>query len=154
QREADPELLSRGHVRDANGDVLVSSVAPYNRAHAPSSTLRSNVTEMCRWALANLNGGELDGVRILSRASLDAMWQPGPLVNPESHTRVGLSWFIDSYRGRTTIRHDGEDTGFLSQLILVPDAGLAAVAMANVDFVIEPQWYATMAALEIALAGG
>jgi hypothetical protein len=37
--------------------------------------------------------------------------------------------------------------------MLVPEAGLGAVAMANVDFVIEPQWYATMAALEIALAG-
>jgi CubicO group peptidase (beta-lactamase class C family) len=152
-READSDLMSRGHVLDADGEVRVSSVAPYNRAHGPSSTLRSNVTDMCRWALANLNGGELDGARILSQTSLATMWQPGPPVDPESHTRVGLSWFIDAYRGHRTIRHDGEDTGFLSQLIMAPDAGLAAVAMANVDFVKEPQWYATMAALEIALAG-
>lgn len=153
QRETDLELFSRGHVLGANGEVEVSTVAPYNRAHAPSSTLRSNVTDMCRWAQANLNGGELDGSRILSQESLAKMWQPGPLVDPESHTRVGLSWFIDAYRGRKTIKHDGEDTGFLSQLILVPEAGLAMVAMANADFVIEPQWYAAMAAMEIALAG-
>ena len=153
QRDTRLELFSRGHVRNANGEVEVSPVAPYNRAHAPSSTLRSNVTDMCRWALANLNGGELDGARILSRASLDAMWQPVAAIDPESHARVGLSWFIDAYRQQRTIRHDGEDTGFLSQMVLVPDAGLAAVAMANVDFVIEPQWYAVMAALEIALAG-
>ena len=75
------------------------------------------------------------------------MWKPEQSVDPESHTRAGLSWFIDAYRGRKTIRHDGEDTGFLSQLVIVPEAGLAAVAMANVDFVFEPQWYVTMAAL-------
>jgi CubicO group peptidase (beta-lactamase class C family) len=153
QRETNLELFSRGHVLDATGEVVVSPVAPYHRAHGPSSTLRSNVTDMCRWALVNLNGGELDGAQILSQASLATMWEPGPVVDPESHTRAGLSWFIDAYRGRRTIRHDGEDTGFLSQIIIVPEAGLAAVAMANADFVIEPQWYATMAALEIALAG-
>jgi CubicO group peptidase (beta-lactamase class C family) len=152
-READPRLLCRGHVVDERGEVQVSEVFPYNRAHGPSSTLYSNVADMCRWALANLNGGELDGARIVSRESLDAMWQPGPRLDPESHSRVGLSWFIDAYRGRTRVRHDGEDTGFLSQVMLVPEAGLGAVAMANGDFVIEPQWYATMAALEIALAG-
>ncbi len=151
-RETDPALLSRGHIVDEHGEARVSSVFPYHRAHAPSSTLYSNVNDMCRWALANLNGGELDGSRILSRESLEAMWTPGLSVDPDSHTRVGLSWFIDAYRGRKTIKHDGEDTGFLSQVIIVPDAGLAAVAMANVDFVYEPQWYVTMAALEIALA--
>jgi len=150
-READPDLLSRGHVVNEAGEIVVSDVFPYNRAHGPSSTLYSNVNDMCRWALANLNGGELDGARVLSRESLEAMWQPVARVSPESHARVGLSWFSNAYRGRQIIRHDGEDTGFLSQLVLVPDAGIATVAMANTDGVIEPQWYAAMAALEIAL---
>lgn len=28
---------------------------PYNRMHGPSSTLHSNVLEMCKWALINMN---------------------------------------------------------------------------------------------------
>ncbi|HEX5166183.1 MAG TPA: serine hydrolase domain-containing protein [Thermomicrobiales bacterium] len=150
-RDADPSLLSRGHVVDAGGEARVSAVFPYHRAHAPSSTLYSNVTEMCRWAMALLNGGELSGARVLSRESLERMWEPGLVVDPERHERIGLSWFIDAYRGRRTINHGGSDTGFRSQLFLVPEAGLAAVAMSNVDYVFEAQWSATMAALEIAL---
>jgi len=152
-RDASPDLLSRGHVVDVHGEARVSAIFPYHRAHAPSSTLYSNVTDMCRWALANLNGGELDGARILARESLDTMWQPRASIDPERHERIGLSWFTGAYRGRKTISHDGEDTGFQSQLILVPEAGLAAVAMSNADYVFEAPWYATMAALEIALAG-
>ncbi|MDQ3549081.1 MAG: beta-lactamase family protein [Chloroflexota bacterium] len=136
-QEADAALLSRGHVVDVDGEARVSAVFPYHRAHAPSSTLYSNVPDMCRWALANLNGGALDGARILSRASLDAMWQPGASIDPERHERIGLSWFAGAYRGWKTIGHDGEDTGFQSQLFLVPEAGLAAVAMANADYVYE-----------------
>lgn len=102
---------------------------------------------MCRWARANLNGGELDGTRIVSSASLE------PLVDPERHERIGLTWFIDAYRARRTINHGGSDTGFRSQRLLVPDVGLAAAAMSNVDFIHGAQWSATVAALEIALAG-
>jgi hypothetical protein len=79
------------------------------------------------------------------------MWEPGLLVDPERYERIGLSWFIDAFRGHRTINHGGSDTGFRSQLFLVPEAGLAAVAMSNVDYIFEAQWSATMAALEIAL---
>ena len=35
---------------------------PYNRAHTPSSNLHSNVEDMARWILLNVNRGELDGL--------------------------------------------------------------------------------------------
>jgi len=45
-------LRPTGHV----GKVArVSNVYPYNRRHAPSSTLNSNVIDMTSWMLANLN---------------------------------------------------------------------------------------------------
>jgi hypothetical protein len=42
-----------------------------------------------------------------------------------------LSWFIDAYRSHRTIRHDGEDVGIQSDLILLPDQSLAVIVLAN-----------------------
>src|SRR5215471_1626984 len=64
-KDANPALLAAGHTKSKDGAVKVITFYPYNRAHTPSSNLHSNVVNMARWAIANLNGGELDGHRIL-----------------------------------------------------------------------------------------
>jgi hypothetical protein len=48
-------------------------VYPYNRIHSPSSDLHSNVVDMARWAIANMNRGELDGARILKSSTYEVM---------------------------------------------------------------------------------
>ena len=150
-READPALLSQGHVSDAEGNLCVSAVFPYHRAHAPSSTLYSNVLDMARWARALLRGGELDGARVLEQASLEDMWQPRAVADAERHQQVGLAWRIGAYRGQRTLSHSGGDTGFQSHLVLAPEAGVAAVAMCNTDYVWDAPWHVTSAALELGL---
>src|SRR6185436_17880545 len=74
-REANPELLASPHVKQ-DGQIVVSKVFPYNRAHAPSSTLDSSIEDMSRWAIATLNRGELDGKRILKTTTYDTLWKP------------------------------------------------------------------------------
>jgi CubicO group peptidase (beta-lactamase class C family) len=112
--------------------TTVSPEYPYNRAHAPSSTLHSSAVELCSWALMNLNRGELRSERILKEASFEQLWHPYQQLGPAYPTEfVGLSWFIDSYRGHRTIRHDGVDTGFQSDLILLPEQSLAVIVLAN-----------------------
>src|ERR1044072_9487831 len=48
-RETNPNLLVAPHIRDKNGKVVVSKIFPYNRPHAASSTLYSNIDDMSRW---------------------------------------------------------------------------------------------------------
>jgi CubicO group peptidase (beta-lactamase class C family) len=72
--DVDSANLVPGHVRDSTGQAVLASIYPYNRPHAASSTLHSNLTDMLRWAAANLHKGELDGHRILSVAAIDKMW--------------------------------------------------------------------------------
>jgi len=67
-READPSLLASPHVRAESGDAVVSDVFPYNRAHAPSSTMYSSVIELSRWAVTHLGRGALGEVRITQPA--------------------------------------------------------------------------------------
>jgi CubicO group peptidase (beta-lactamase class C family) len=133
-RETDPALLTRPHVLDDAGEIVVSSVFPYNRAHAPSSTLYSNVAELSRFALANLNRGALDGHRIVAPAAYDTMWQPYASTDDEDWwPEVGLTWFIGRRHGYRTVGHDGEDTGFTSVLTLVPEAGISVALLSNYD---------------------
>ena len=112
--------------------TVVSPEYPYNRAHAPSSTLHSSAKELCFWALMNLNRGEFRGQRILPATSFEQLWRPGQPTGPTHPNEfVGLSWFIDDYRGHRRIRHDGADVGFQSDLILLPDQSLAVIVLAN-----------------------
>jgi len=108
---------------------VVSKVYPYNRMHAPSSTLISNTVDMCRWALANLNRGELEGQRILKAETHDLMWQAGTDVSDG----IGLSWKLGKRSGCQTVFHGGRDTGFRSFIMLVPDKSLGIVVATNYD---------------------
>lgn len=132
--EVPPALAVTPHVGSER--AVVSAVYPYNREHAPSSTLHSNPIEMGRWIVANLRRGELDGVRILEEQSHDLLWQPTHRTG-WGEVRVGLSWFIDDYAGHRRIRHDGEDTGFISYCALFPDDNAGVVLMTNRDEVDE-----------------
>jgi CubicO group peptidase (beta-lactamase class C family) len=127
---------------DVSGDLsvtphkyLFSSEAlpyyPYNRAHAPSSTLHTNAEEVCQWMLANLKRGELNGVRILQDVGYEQLWKPYAQVG--DGRQIGLSWFLGDFHGYSTIHHSGSDTGFCSMLFLIPQRGLGITVMSNLD---------------------
>ena len=126
-REANPQLLTSPHVME-NNQVVVSKIFPYNRAHSPSSTLYSSIEDMSRWAIANLNHGELDGQRILKRETAESMWRP---VVAAFNLKEGISWFITEKQGHRFVLHSGGDVGFESLVVLAPDDGVAVVAMSN-----------------------
>jgi CubicO group peptidase (beta-lactamase class C family) len=109
----------------------VSDVYPYNRRHAPSSTLNSSVLEMANWGFANLNRGELNGERVLAEQSYDVLWTPSAQASDEFD--VGLSWFLGSYRGTPTVGHGGGDTGYRSQFTLLPEQDIGVVIASNYD---------------------
>ncbi|HKP85300.1 MAG TPA: serine hydrolase [Blastocatellia bacterium] len=128
-KQADPRLLTSPHVLDDSYEVAVSRVFPYNRMHSPSSTLYSNVLDMSRWAMANMNRGELDGKRILQASTYDVMWKPAG----DGWKQIGISWFLREYKGRRVVAHGGGDTGFRSNLVMLPGEGIAVVMMSNYD---------------------
>jgi CubicO group peptidase (beta-lactamase class C family) len=131
-KHADPAKLAAGHTRAKDGTVKPIAHYPYNRAHTPSSNLHSNVEDMARWALANLNHGELDGRRILDRSAHDLMWRPAAETGREG-VRVGISWFLEESKGDHLVVHGGGDDGFLTYLCLCPDRGKGVILMTNTD---------------------
>ena len=130
---------------------------PYTRRHAPSSTLHSNLVEMCRWMVAHFEPAEVaaggsDGQWArLDAGLLDLMWQPVvPVGDPPWEEAMALGWGVGSYRGHRTLSHSGADPGFGSRLVLVPERRTGVVVLANSNTV--PTWAIAAAALDIALA--
>lgn len=133
--EIPDSLRVKGHL-SATKPVL-SNVYPYNRIHAPSSTLNSNVIEMTHYALANLNRGKYKDIEILSDSSYNLLWTNS--VNIEGKPRVGVSWFLNEYKGLKTASHSGGDTGFSSYLLLVPEKNISVMIACNYELTFNPK---------------
>jgi CubicO group peptidase (beta-lactamase class C family) len=130
---AAPHVLGATH--ECGG--CVSSVFPYNRAHAPSSTLYTHAEDMCQYLLMHLNGGTAgNGNEVLQPGSYNEMWKPHAQTgyDPEN-AQIGLGWFLGEYKGSRILSHSGWDTGFLSNLFLLSDKKIAISVMSNCDYV-------------------
>lgn len=102
---------------------------PYNRRHAPSSTVIGNVHDLGRWTMANLNRGALDGTRILGDSAYEQLWKPTVEIAPNR----GLSWSLDEHDGHRMISHMGGDDGFRTGLIFLPDLNIGFAITFNSD---------------------
>lgn len=131
-RIASPHVLGA----DSGYGVRVSNIFPYNRAHAPSSTLYTNAEDMCQYMLMHLNRGVAeDGNEVLQPGSFDTMWNPYAATGfSPMNAQVGLSWFIGEYSGQRILSHTGWDTGFMSNLFLLPQANIGIVVMTNCEY--------------------
>jgi len=126
-----PQRLAAPHVGDAT--LPVSDFYPYSRQHAPSSHLFSTTEDMSRFALAQLGRGCLGEARILPPNAYDGMWAPQVPTAIESvwERQLGLGWFVGARAGHRLVGHEGQDTGYASELLLAPEDGVAVVVMAN-----------------------
>ncbi|WP_034850106.1 serine hydrolase [Clostridium hydrogeniformans] len=136
--ETSKDLLTTPHVIGAREGYVpvVSEIFPYNRYHGPSSTLYSNLVELCNYAIANLNHGKFKDSIILKEDSYLEMWKEHSETGwIKKNSNVGLTWFLGEYKGYRFISHSGLDTGFMSILALVPEKGVAAIIMTNSDYI-------------------
>jgi CubicO group peptidase (beta-lactamase class C family) len=108
-----------------------TSVYPYNRAHAPSSTLRSSALELAKFAAALLRDEETDAPAFLPDSVKGPLWQPHLRVDGD--IRMGFGWFVRRHRGTKMAVAPGRDPGFNALLALLPDKGVGLVLLSNYD---------------------
>lgn len=111
----------------------VLPVYPYNRMHAPSSTLNTNVLEMSHWAIANIHSGKYKNTQILTPEIHLMMMTPTFVRNKEQNISIGLSWFMYPYKGLTNIEHGGSDDGYRSLLTLIPEKKIGIIILSNIE---------------------
>lgn len=128
--DVNPELATDPHVMGKDFQIEVSDIYPYNRRHAGSSTLHSNVEDMLRWARLNLNRGSIDGNQVYSEASYELLTS---VQTPEGEREIGLSWFMGDVNDSLLIYHSGGDTGYSTFFGFMPRQKAAIAMMANTD---------------------
>ena len=101
------------------------------RAYNPSGMLLASAEDGGRFLAALANGGTLDGVQIVSQASLVQMWAPTARVSDTLD--YGLGWFVSQQEGMRAVVHPGELLTMGSMFVLVPERRLGVAVVANLD---------------------
>ena len=111
---------------------------------APAGSINSNVADMSKWVIAQLDGGLIRGSqsRLFSERQSREMWSAQtilPIGNPPPHlaglranfAAYGLGWDLRDYRGHKIVSHTGGLPGLVSRVALVPDLKLGVVVLTN-----------------------
>ena len=152
--EVDPQALVAAHIRDENGKVVVWDNFPYDRKHAPSSCLHSNVVDMSNWVLAHLNHGELDGERILQPENQAQLWEVlFPWGGSDPLKAYGWGWELGDLEGEKLVTSFGGQPGVQTVAALLPDKGLAVIVLGNVLGTLQPGRQRSRTSLGIWLFG-
>lgn len=105
----------------------------------PAGSINANLEDMITWVRLHLGGGEVDGVRVLSRPVIDELHTPQMVISrpvTELATPMiayAMGWFVEPYRGRRALHHGGNIDGFSSLVTFMPDDGLGVVILTNRD---------------------
>src|SRR5262249_22454752 len=107
-------LMAKGY----RGTSDQPPLAFFEMIAAPAGGLSATGTDMGRFIRALMNGGALDGARILPEARLDEMMAPGTST-PAGY--LGLVFFGTKVAGHDSIGHAGATMAFFSELMIFPD---------------------------------
>ena len=128
-----PNVVSQAmpHSVNQNGEPFELSIYPYNRQHAPSSTLESNINDMNRFMISAMGSRS----KVLPAKGWKMLWAASPeMLAPErAHYRMGLGWFVQSHNGQKIVFHEGRDDGFSAMMMLNPKRHTGVAVMANTD---------------------
>jgi CubicO group peptidase (beta-lactamase class C family) len=106
---------------------------PIVTSYAPAAALVTTASDLGRFAIAILNGGELDGVRVLDASTLDSMTH----IVARPHSRMpegfGLGFSIAEIPGRKLIWWDGSISGGAARLALLPDQHIGIAILTNLQ---------------------
>ncbi len=87
---------------------------------APAGSISATATDMARFMIANLQLGEIDGVRVLKPETARAMQACHYRTDPRAEC-MAYGFYHQKMAGHEVIAHDGGTNLFLSNLVLLPE---------------------------------
>jgi CubicO group peptidase (beta-lactamase class C family) len=111
------------------------------KINGAAAAVLSNVDDLCRWMLVQLNEGRYGEnleKQLFSEESQREMWKihttidlrPDPRYNPH-FSGYGLGWRLSDMNGMMSVSHSGDLPGMLSKTIMIPDLELGVVVLTN-----------------------
>ncbi|WP_424963441.1 serine hydrolase [Ekhidna sp.] len=125
--------------------TLESGTVPIEWASwdAPSAAggIISSSTDMAKWMMMNLNGGEWDGQQYIEKEQQNLLWTPHNNFKLSERSKesipgrhfagYGLGWSVMDYHGTMAVSHGGGYDGMYSRVMMVPDLKLGIVVLTN-----------------------
>jgi CubicO group peptidase (beta-lactamase class C family) len=137
----------------AEKDDVVKRI-PFHQIDAvgPAGSINSNLTDMARWLIFNLNKGKVGDTQIISEASLHTLQSPQMAITDQSlaalydaetdsYLDYGMGWIMWHYRGIPIVEHSGGIDGFATEVVLVPSQMLGIVTFTNVGSIMPMTMY-------------
>ena len=97
---------------------------------APAGAINSSARDMAQWIRFMLNGGTVNGKRIVSEKGFNETITKQ--MNVGGTIDYGLGWFLRQWNGHKVVEHGGNIDGFNSQVAFMPDQKLGFVLLTNV----------------------
>jgi len=132
-REAMTFPLALGHDRQGTNHS-VNRPAPNNAAIYPGGSIYSSVKDISRWLIALLNGGMLDGRRVLPDPVVRDLMKP-QFYLPGSAPRAYYSYGLLGYdiQGVGTVSHGGVSRGYGATIFFANAQKFAYVVLTNAN---------------------
>lgn len=107
-----------------------TSYGQYGYPDYPDGALRTSVTELARFMMMFMHGGDLDGTRIISAAGAQEISRAqNAAIDPDQ----GLIWYYIQYEGRRMIGHNGAYLGTSTDMYFDPTDGVGFIVLTNGD---------------------
>ncbi len=122
---------------DSTKKLATKSYVAISDALGPAGTIKSNVEDMGRWMIAQLNKGMINGKRVFDSTIVLQTLVPNAIADKEgrwpeqSNSLYCLGRTIQTYKGVKIASHTGSIDGFYSNLSFVPEKQLAVFAVLN-----------------------
>ena len=130
-RQPPPPALAR-NVATGYREASDATPIPFEVVEpAPAGSLSSTATDMTRFMLAHLNGGALDGARILKPETVALMRTRNYTLAPHLLNGFDLGFYEESRNGQHIIGHAGDLEAFHTDLHLITDAGVGVFMSFN-----------------------
>jgi CubicO group peptidase (beta-lactamase class C family) len=120
-----------GHnLKDRKSGYTIAQPYAIPRHAAAAGYIIQTVGDLLRFAQLHLNGGEIDGTRILSEERVKDMQKP-QIEAANFANYYGTSWALEDIGGATIVQHGGSTNGFRAHLDLVPEGRFAVAVLTN-----------------------
>lgn len=117
-----------------NFDTKVTQNLPYRSLDevGPAGSINSSANDMTKWIQFILDGGVVNGKRLVSEKNFSEWVKPQMKVDPAGNTNYALGWFVHKWKDETVVQHGGNIDGFNSLVAMLPEKKLGFVLLTNV----------------------
>jgi CubicO group peptidase (beta-lactamase class C family) len=102
-------------------------------AVAPAGSINSSARDMAKWITFVMNGGSVDGKRLVSEKGFEEWTKKQMNISPNGKFAYGLGWFLQEWNGMKVVQHGGNIDGFNALVAMIPEKKLGFVMLTNVS---------------------